>query len=105
MVKVIIHPASNAVVVTTSGSLPVTPVIWLKLDEGTTILIFETPELPPVYFSRSSLPKAPLFSGIGHKRPDNVGGLYAADYGTVPANAYIESDEQSMNSRISVPLR
>ena len=35
-----------------------------------------------------------MSSGIGHKRPGNVGGLYAADYGTFPRNAYIESDEQ-----------
>ena len=85
-------PASNAVAVTTSGSLPETPLIWLKLDENA-FSALNSGTAPPVYFSRSFIPRAPPVPASVTNVPTDVGGLYAADYGTVPTNAYIESDE------------
>ena len=86
-------PASNAVVANTSGKLPGTPLIWLKLDEP-------DPSSPPINsgtasanFNRSITLNSIWPISVTNV-PVNVGGTYAIDYGTLPRNAYIESEAQ-----------
>ena len=85
-------PASNAVLVTTSGSLPATPLIWLKLDEGIFSGIANWGTAWST-FHRWNPSKFEYFPLPVTNVPANVGGLYSADYGTSPGGAFIESDE------------
>jgi hypothetical protein len=80
---------TNAVVVATSQSFPIMPVIWLKLDDKV-VDSFSNSGTAPAYFSTGFANK--LYSpSLVHEAPNNVGWVSSAFLGCCSVNQYIES--------------
>ncbi|MEJ7643327.1 MAG: LamG-like jellyroll fold domain-containing protein [Chryseolinea sp.] len=77
-------PPTNVVEVTTLEDVP-SPLIWLKLDEQTGVAASNAGSAGGSYNRSMDLPTASI------NVPTAISSVKSADFGTAPANAYVES--------------